>query len=176
MITPRTKMNTILISLLFISAVIIVALGWYQLQKLGTILEEQVAMVASHNDREQKYGELSRLVESTVSDRTELAQYLLNRSDAPSFVTSWEQLAAKQGVSYTTDSLKEVEVEKDFDQLLISFTMNGPERNVRHMLKVYESMPYHGDVTSVYVDRTPLADDGTVTMKVQLAVTLSDDI
>ncbi len=174
MITQKTKINTALSVGFLLCVIIVVSYGWNYIQKLGAELETQVALVTTYTDREQKRAELLNLVETSSLEREELLGYILTRAGAPSFVTQGEQIAASQGVIYTTDSLEEVIIDDGFDQLLVAFTMEGAESDVLHMLKVIETFPYDGYVTSVQLDRTSLAEEGNVFARVKLAVTLTD--
>lgn len=175
-ITRKAKINTMLSGMLLVVSVGAVVFGWSHVHKMGVALENQGATVASYMDREQRYADLLRQVEATRSEREELASYILKRSEAPDFVTQGERIAAAQGLSYTTDSLEEVNVDGDFDQLVVSFTMAGPEANVYRMLRLLETLPHRGDITSVQISKRKVEGIEEVQARVKLVVLLSDNV
>lgn len=175
-ITHTAKIHIIVSVLVLCVAGTFVFFGWQYITGKGALLIEQVRTVATESEREQKFTELSRLADTTTAARNELSGYILQREDVPSFVTSGEILAAGLGIDYTTDSLKEVEIKDDYDQLEIRFTMEGRERAVRNMLHALEHVPYHGIVESMELDRSELSETGLVRMRVTLVVTLAEEV
>lgn len=174
LITQKTKINIILSSSFLLCMSMATLMVSNHIQKMGHDLEKQMTMVATYADRAQKHAELLRFVEASDVKREELMGYILTRAEVPNFVTQGEHVAASQGVIYTTDSLEQIATDGDFDQLLVAFTMEGAENDVLHMLKVFETMPFHGQITSVQLDRVSSEKEGNVLARVKLAVTLAD--
>jgi len=173
-LTHKTKVHIGVSITLLVASGFVAVVGWNYLAKMGERLEDRVATVSIYLEREQKYDDLLDLVNATTAEREELSSYLLRRDKAPDFVTRGEQIAAEQGVEYTTDSLKEIENENDYDELVAVFSMKGQEENVRHMLQVLETTPYHSQVMSLKMDRSDTTQTGEVEAQVQLVVTLLD--
>jgi hypothetical protein len=173
-LTHKTKVHIVVSIVLLVASGLVAVVGWSYLTKMGERLEDRVAAVSTYLEREQKYDDLLDLVNATTAEREELSGYLLRRDEAPDFVTRGEQIAAEQGVEYTTDSLKEIENENDYDELVAVFSMKGQEENVRHMIQVLEATPYHSQVMSLKMDRSDTAQTGEVEATVRLVVTLLD--
>ena len=167
--TRKTLIIAILATTYLLVAVAGVAWMLYEVSGSGSALKERVAAIADKNAKVKAYTELSQLMEDTQGERTELQQYVLTESQTSRFLTDVEALGKKLGVDLATLSL-EVDEKKDaFSSLLISFSVEGNEEQVKRMLKVLESLPYHSTVQSLSFSRE---QNGSVKSTIALSLTL----
>jgi hypothetical protein len=125
----------------------------YKVHREGLELTQRVTLIADRDAKIQMYGELSRLVEETESERAELSSYVLTENETSSFLTEIERLGAETGNKLSTASLDVVEKGSDYDELHIKFNVEGTEASVKEMLHVFEILPYHSKVDSVLLTK-----------------------
>ena len=173
-VTAKTKINSVIASLFLVGMAICVFFGVRHVYGLGAELVAQAELVANNAERQRQVEDLSRLISSTQDDRTGLSSYILSKEDTITFLTIGEQLATQRGVLYVTESLREVESAGGFDQLVVAFTMEGPNDDVQYLLRTLEALPYHGELTRLQFDKKSLSGEGEVRARVELTVTLKD--
>ncbi len=146
-------------------------LSWvlFEIYTSGKELDDRVAMIADKHATSQAYTELTKLLETTKSDREELATYFLTEAETSNFLTDIESFGPMQGVTLSTLSLTVEEKEGLFDDLFIEFSFEGTEFAVKNMLAVFENLPYHSEVTSVNLTRS---SDGLMEATLNLQVSL----
>lgn len=154
----------------FLIAASVMGFFLFRILVSGFELEDKITLVAETNEKVKMQTELSRLIESTQTQRAELSAYVLTEGQTSNFLTGIEQAASAKGVSLTTQSLKVVPEEDAFDSLAIDFIVEGSEESVREMLLLFESLPYHSKVQTLSVAKT---DGGMMRGSVGLHVTLA---
>lgn len=150
------------------------ALAWviYEVSVSGQDLLDRVAAIADKNAKVKTYTEFSKLIEETEAERKTLASHVLTEDKTSAFLTEIESLASSVGVTLRTSSL-EVNDKKEsvFNSLIIKFEMEGPELFVKNLLSIFETLPYHSQVTSLTFTQT---ENGSVKGTVEIKVTLLD--
>lgn len=146
-------------------------LAWmiYGVSVSGAALKDRVAAIEDKNAKVRAYTELSSLMDETKAERAELTQYVLTEDQTSSFLTDVETLGKTLGVTLTTLSLKAVEHEDSFNELVVEFAVEGNAVNVEHMLKAFEVLPYHSSVRSLSLVR---GNNGMVKSTIAVSVTL----
>lgn len=169
MITHFTKIVALVAALYFVIAVAM--LGWvlYEVYTAGEALTDRVSAIADKNAKLKTYGELAKLIEDTQMQRSELETFVLTKNKTSSFLTDIESLGAAQGVLLSTNSLKVVEKEGSFNELVIQFSIEGKEAFVQKMLVLLETLPYHSHVSSLSYTREKT---GTVQSTAELTMSL----
>lgn len=169
MVTRFTKIVAV-VAFIYMSLAVC-ALGWvlYEVTTAGQSLSDRVNAIADKNAKLQSYTKLATLMEETAPQRQELVQFVLTKDKTSSFLTEIESLGASQGVSLTTNSLKVIEKEGSFDDLVIQFKIEGREDLVQKMIALLETLPYHSQVSSLTF---ALQNTGAIESNVELTITL----
>ena len=170
MITHKTKVIFVLTLAYFIVAS--VGLGWvgYEVNQVGNELENYVTVIANKSAQEQKYAELSDLVEKTEIERKTLEKYVLTEEKTITFLSEIEKIGVEQGVTLITNSLKVVENPDTYNQLTVNFSVEGDEKLVFRMMQILESVPYHSEISTLVL--TLDTEEGLTTMNIELSVSL----
>jgi len=172
MITKKTKIVGGLSLILLVGAIAGVLLAWQYVHTKGEELVHETTVVANFNARDQRYTELAQLIDATRADRDILTSYLLSEKDTIEFLSSIERVAVEQGVDLVTNSLQVVPGTGLFDTLVISFALEGQKSHVYTMLRVLETLPYHGYVTKLSFHESEKNGATITTGTVELTVSL----
>jgi hypothetical protein len=165
----KTKLIGIISLIYLLVAAGVLAWVLYEIYTSGKELDERVALIADKHATSRAYTELSNLLLSTKSDREELTTYLLTEEHTSDFLTDIESFGPRLGVALTTLSLTVEEKEGMFDDLLIEFSFEGTEFAVKNMLEVFETLPYHSQVTTLTMTESI---DGNTEVTLGLRVSL----
>ena len=155
MITKKTKVFGLTSLVCFLVSVAGLILVWQYVVDKGNELVGQAQELAQFQAREQAYRELEGLVDQTQDSRQELQTYVLTEEKTIDFLALIEQIAIEQGIELTTNSLKVVEEEGLFDTLVVSYSIEGPDKYVSSMLLLFETLPYHAFVSSLSLQYLP---------------------
>jgi len=151
------------------------AVGWvvYEVGANGQELKDRVAAIADKNAKVKTYTEFSKLINETQEERAVLASYVLTEDNTSSFLTEIESLAANVGVTLFTRSL-EVDDKKgsSYDDLVIVFDVEGPEVLVKNLLSIFETLPYHSQVSSLTFT---VGENGVIKGTIEVKVTLLEN-
>ncbi|MFT7507784.1 MAG: hypothetical protein ACI92I_000952 [Acidimicrobiales bacterium] len=149
MITKRAKKIGVvsIVSLVFACGIMVFV--WMYINTEGERLQTQAREVADYNARTKTYTGLSQLINNTQEQRKELRSYVLTEEETIDFLSEIETIAQEQGVDLTTNSLKKAVEGDTFEDLLVSFSIEGSEKNVKKMLHIFETLPYHGHISKL---------------------------
>ena len=188
-----TIKNTYIIGIVAVIYVLVAAacLAWvlHAVSISGALLTERISVIETNSVREKANKDLTALLESTKQEREVIDGYLLTEDKTSSFLTDMEYIAHSQGVTLTTNSLEVVKPLKKavatssasttapvdvqfnplFQQLAVSFAVEGSEMGVKKMLQVIENLPYHSQVTAFSLNRQSVsAAKGTISLNITL--------
>lgn len=170
MMTQTTKLYSIIAGTLLVVAVVGLFVGERYVRGQGERLQAAVGALATHTAEEQSYKELSQLVDTSSSTRTELRSRLLTESRTITFLTMIEHDAAVEGVQLTTNTLQAKKTKQAFDTLEISFSLSGTTSAIRQVIRLFETLPYDGYVSNVQL--VEHATHGTATSSAALTYTV----
>lgn len=117
--------------------------------KLKTTVEE----VAFKQAEDKGTIEVSKLFTDTEEERNKLKQYVLTEDTLIDFVSQLEATAGKMGLDFMTQGILPKTGKKNsrFSSVSINVGFSGDREQVMSMLKVIETLPYHGEVSQVSV-------------------------
>jgi len=143
-------MNTKIMLLGSVIAAIVsfVALVWLIviISQKGEELAVYTATIANQRVQEQAFAELLTLANDTAEQRALLDTYVLHEGATISFLTDLEQVAAANAIEFKTNALDVVSEDGLFDTLSVSFSIAGSPVQVRPMIDVLETVPYHSSI------------------------------
>ncbi len=119
---------------------------------MSTIYQEELILIKQNLEREQEYTTLARIVEESEGDRTALKDFILTEEggETISFLTEIEKMARNSGVDLVTENLDVVTVQGSvYDDLHISFKVEGQIDKVHDLILLLESLPYHSKMRRV---------------------------
>lgn len=148
------------------------ALGWmiYTVSITGEELETRVAAIADKNAKVKMYTDFAKLIEDTQNERAILASHVLTENETSGFLTDIESLAASVGVALSTRSLNVADIKNSsFDELVITFDVEGPEMLVKNLLRIFETLPYHSQISTLTF---AVSEGGTIKGSIEVKVTL----
>ena len=169
------KIRTIIFAGLFLGgAVAVLVLVLYMVNTKGEALSEQMQLIADEQAFDKQHASLAAAVRETVDDRELLEGAVLkDKSDTIELLSLLDTVAIAQGVELTTKQLSEQEVSGPFNTLVLDYHIVGTETSVIRMLKILETLPYHGHVTSLSVRRSELNSTGLSEMIAEVSLSLS---
>ncbi len=153
-------------------AVLMLALAsWvvYTVVMDGISLKDKARTIAETNAKIQSYKELQERVVATSEMRESLSKFVITDNETGSFLTEIEKLGESLGVKMTTTSLAEEKVEGGLNILQIQFVLEGQEEQVKNMILLFETLPYHSKMGSLSFVRQ---DEGRAKAVIDLSVTL----
>ncbi len=173
-VTYTTKIYALLSLITFLVVLVLLVLSWRYTVREGDELVARLSTIEEAQQRQQAYGELTRLVNETQADREELLSYVLTEDKTIDFLTSIEKAAVRNSVELTTESLRKVENKGRFDTLQVSFTFSGDKQDVQTMLRMLETLPYHSTVTQLSLQLKDASASGRIQAlaRLKLEVTL----
>jgi hypothetical protein len=133
---------------------------WLMVEQQGIDLKNQVQTIADQKDFEEHYQKIISTIEDTESERKALENYVLqDDSQTISLLSQFDKIAADQQVMLGTKELVVEETSGNFNKLKLGYHIEGSEASVIKMLELFETLPYHGMIAGVDIDRT-LDEDG----------------
>jgi hypothetical protein len=136
----------------------------------GSLLTAQIIAIEQNVSKEKMVTDLELAMAKTKEERNAIGAFVLTEDKTSVFLTDIEKVAATQKVALTTNSLEVVKPVKKvasgtttpqtqettaslFDTLAISFLIEGQEDDVKKMLHVFETLPYHSTVNMFSLKR-----------------------
>lgn len=164
----------LLIALLFVgSAIAGYVWLWHAVERMGDGLLAQVQLIENQEAFDTEYAMLLDTVESSTEQRAKLETFILNgEDDTITLLSELDVITQNYGVEIATQQLQEIEQTGDFNQLDVSFSLTGPEEQVVALVQLFETLPYHGRVTSLSMQRT-VSEDTASTMKASISLLLT---
>lgn len=154
MTTKRTQSIFYTTVVFFVVAVSIIIVVFFQMKGMADSYQEQQVLVQQNAMQEQAHNNLARVVEESQAERTQLREYILTESDTISFLTEIEQLAKTRGILLHTKELSEESIDgSEFENLRISFDVEGSLAQLEGLIRLFESLPYHGKVQRTNLNR-----------------------
>lgn len=153
----------------------LVAYLWFYLEDRGTKLQADLQTVHDRDELEREYKRLQELLEETETERTELERHVIvGEPGTVSFLSLIDEVAVELGIELSTDELKVVTTnETGFDELLIKFSFKGQEPQIIRLVKMFETLPYHGRLTTLNLLRTYNNETGSWSIGGSLTLILS---
>jgi len=148
---------------------------WFYLEDRGSKLQEDLQTVHDKERLEREYKKLQSQLSATETDRALLERHIIaGENGTVSFLSLVDEIAAELGIELNT---KELNVEKTdesgFDKLIVKFSLEGSEPQVERLLKMFETLPYQGDLTALDLRRTYNSENGSWSMNGDLTLELS---
>lgn len=124
---------------------------FYEIDRQGVRLEEQVTILAQNNSKEEIYRNIKRTVQETETERGEIAnKFFKDENDAISFLNEVESIAPSFGLDFKTKDLGTVSSKDDkLQSIKMTFVYKGNEDKVMNFTKLMENIPYHSYVGSL---------------------------
>lgn len=147
----------------------------YLLNQEGKELQAKMQAVADEQKLITERNQIKSTIDASASDRAELAGFIIDGDDGTAaFLSEMDALAAKLGVTITTQ-LKVVEQEKaTFDLLSVSFAVEGADSSVRRFVSLLEKVPYKSQLTALQLSKGQdpntgrITSSGSITMEVSI--------
>lgn len=169
MVTERTQNLAIFATIYFLVSLGILGGVFFEMDRMTSNFQAQLTLLQANAEQEQEYNALIRKVEDTEEERSKLQQYILNERDSISFLTEIEQLSLSPGIELVTEALNKVDVEgSTYDDLDIGLTFSGTFNELQSLIKVLESLPYHGSVNTVRISKEGETFSGTIALTLSL--------
>lgn len=151
----------------------------FVLEGLGAELTANMQLFADNAAREQEYRELQRTLANTEEERSALRSLVLHgNDDTVNFLSEIDELAAALGVTLITEELKVRSPEgAPFDQLDVTFAIEGPRAQTARLIELFESLPYHSYIRTLSVEYAQDETTGVSVMEstVILSVTMESE-
>lgn len=148
-----TKTVALISVIFFVSAVSAYGYAVLMTAQMGQVLRSHFETIANTNAKTQVYYDLMKTFEASTQTRAELGAFVLTEGEAGDFLTEIEKVGTTQRVAITTHALK-VEKKKDTpDVLAIQFGIEGEEENVRHVITLFETLPYPSSIEALSLVR-----------------------
>lgn len=142
----------------------------------GIALEKQAETISSQEEFSSQFRQLQSMVSETESEREKLETYILaDDADTITLLTEIDAIAKQQNVILETNQLSVDETKGAFNTLNLSYTLEGTEEALMNMLRIFETLPYHGSIIKVSIDRKASgASPGSISADIALQLTIED--
>lgn len=123
----------------------------YEIDKKGLLLEEQIAILAENNSKEETYLNIKRTVQETEIERNNIVdKFFRDENDAINFLNEIESMAPSLGLVFKTEALDNVtDKDKKVQAIKMSFVYSGDMKTVMNFTKLMENIPYHSYIESL---------------------------
>ncbi|MFT5037246.1 MAG: hypothetical protein ACI9VM_000824 [Candidatus Azotimanducaceae bacterium] len=127
---------------------------WFSIESYGTDLRDRLQTIANEQAFSAQYDDLLAVTQKTETERMILNQFVLrDESDTITLLSRLDEIEMEQGVDLETQELSVSEGLGSFDNLEVSFKLSGNGREVNNMIRIFETLPYHGYITSLSIHR-----------------------
>ncbi len=173
------KFKMLVLALIFVVAV---AAAYYSIDQMivskGDALATQSETIVNQRAFETQYQQLQSVVADTEAERVLLDSFILqDDADTIAFLTDIDEIAVRNNLMLETKRLSVEEMaDSDFNVLKLEYEIEGFEKQVMNMIKVFETLPHHGYISKVTIDRkgagrTPGVE---ISAKISLELTIKD--
>jgi hypothetical protein len=163
-----TQQKAFFVLLITLTSVGILGVMLFITTQMGEQLMERITAIETAHKKQLAYKELKATYERTDALRTELSGFALTEEQAADFLTKVEAVGVQQGIGITTNNIK-IEKKKDTpDMLLVQFSIEGSETNVRKTIELFEQLPYRSYLSSIVLTRSESEYKATVDVAVIL--------
>ncbi len=129
---------------------------FYEINEKGVLLEEQIAILAENNSKEETYLNIKKTVQETEMERANIVgKFLKDENDAIDFLNEIESMAPSLGLVFKTEALDNVSDEnKKVQAIKMSFVYSGDMKTVMNFTKLMENIPYHSYIESLTLNES----------------------
>lgn len=160
-ISSKTKATFIASLLALLGALCALSVLLFMIHRADTKLLETITSEKRLDDEEGQYSALQKLAKETEVDREELSAYILSEDEVIDFLSLIEKVGIDAGVSVTT---RAIAVTKDesapaYETVSIDLELEGASDKIRHVIDLYEHLPYQSRIEKISLDRAGGEDD-----------------
>lgn len=168
------KMQPLIFALIFLLGSIAAFVWvWMSTEQSGELLAERVQAIENEQVFEGQYIQLTEVVEESADERARLQTFILqDESDTIDLLSQFDEVARAQGITLTTEKLDVAEGPGTYNSLAIEMTLEGTEARVLEMIELLETVPYHGHMPSLTLERTT-TDSGVRMLTAHVIVQLT---
>jgi hypothetical protein len=140
-----------LVGLAFVGFSIAAVIGLAAMVRSGAVtLAATAREIAYQQARADERFEISRVVEETAAERSELANYVLTEAKVIDFISEFERIAAARGLQFSTLMINpEKTKDPNFDFITMEVSFSGTSDAVMGMTALMETIPYQSEVVSL---------------------------
>lgn len=154
MITKQTKAIGGIALTLFVLTIAGIVFAVAVITNQGEQLQTQIALLADVAAQERNINEVQDILETSAADRQAMTKFFLTESDTIDFLSSIEDIARRQGLELTTESLAVQESAGEPTTLAVTFSILGAENVVYDFIKLLEALPYGSYLTKLQILNT----------------------
>lgn len=149
--SEKTIKNLIYSTIVLFFSVGVCLYLFYEIDEKGLLLEEQVAILAENNSKEETYLNIKRTVQETEKERANIVgKFFKDENDAINFLNDIETLAPSLGLAFQTKDLDSViDKDKKTQAIKMSFVYSGNKDVVMDFTELMEKIPYHSYIDSL---------------------------
>lgn len=169
------KLHPMLFAIIFLAvSVASLSFVWLRIDSDGDEVYERMQTIANEEAFETQYNELQDRMDQTASERRFLDQFVLqDENSAIELLSTVDEIALRHNIELATKQLTVIENGGDFDDLSVSFNLMGTEDSVMKMIRMFETMPYHGRITALAVGRINDKKKGTLVVEADISLLVS---
>lgn len=168
--SSKTIRNFIIAFVAMVSAGSVFGLMTFQVREEGKMLNAQLEVLGEQEAQESSYIRLQKISEETAQERTSLRNYFLEQEgDSVDLLNYIDSLAERSGVALQTKGLDLVDGERTSKWIRATFTIAGPESQVRQFVEILETLPYVQRMTDLTLKaKSSTQWEADVTIQVQV--------
>lgn len=172
------KMQQPIIALLFLcAAAASLTWLWFTIGSSGEELKKRLETLENKQEFESQLVQLNDIVNESVAEREQLESFILSdENDTIALLSELDAIAQDQGVTLATQELSVQEEKGRFNTLAMRLNISGEEASVMRLIKMLETLPYHGEMASLSYRRSENTSTGqtSVTANVALRLTMNE--
>ncbi|MCB9810660.1 MAG: hypothetical protein H6779_02420 [Candidatus Nomurabacteria bacterium] len=145
--------STFIISLIsFVLTSAICGFLFFEINAQGVRLDNNVALLKSNNKKDYTHLNITRTMQETEAQRTELStKFLRDANDSITFLDEMEALAPTLGLTLRTESIDDTiaDKEKGLKFFKVVFVYVGEKDAVKDFVRILENIHYHSYLESL---------------------------
>lgn len=147
---------------------------WFMVDKQGDELQTQVQTVVDREVFAKQFDQLIKTVEATERERENLEQFILqNDTDTIALLSELDKIASEHGVELSTRELTVETTKEEFDRLILKYDLVGREESVIKIIKMLETLPYHGEISGLTLNRNLIEETNETELVAGVSLLLS---
>lgn len=140
----------------------------------GSALQEQLQTLANEQAFAGQYEELLETMDTVATDQALLNEFVLQDDrDTIDLLSQLDAIAAQQQVILETNQLQENPKDDFFNLITLAYSIEGEAAAVMRMIRIFETLPYHGEITQLNLDRSINSETGVPTLKAAITLLLT---
>lgn len=149
-----TRSKFILSLTVFVLLAGLLIFSYMNLRSLEAEYQNKLELIANYSESRETVKKAEEMLLDTEEDREKINEYFLTVIKMAQFLETVEQYAIKHSLELTSHSIETNETDVEgVAQVTVPFSLRGSRSEIHNFITLMETIPYHGYVESVRVEK-----------------------